>query len=345
MKNQIRDLITNPEFKKYILNPSQGDSSYWSRWRNKSPENLQAFEEAKAMIKDFYEPLSPEEFQIEAIEFRRRIGITQSEKNDIISLYETRRPRKNPWFIGIAASLVLLAAFYITISWIVSTQNQALLAERGLADNIIVKEALRGQKLTITLQDGSTAKLNSESSISYPKVFDKDVREVTITGEVFFDITSDEKWPFIVRAEDVSTKVLGTSFNVSSYPDEQYIRVALVAGNVEVSTKDKATVSLTPMKMALIHEDEKESLIKDFDIDKETAWKDNRLYFKGASFDEIESRLERWYNVEFVYDAKPVLEEYDCDASNQTLKAVLEGMSTNKFDYRISLDGKKVFIH
>ena len=343
MENRIRDLITNPEFRKYILNPSQGDSSYWAQWAGESPENLKSFEEAKAIIKDFYEPLSPEEFQIEAIEFQRRIGVTQSEKNDIISLYETRRPRRNPWFFRIAASIVFLTSLSIAITWFVNKQSAAQNSQAEIADSQITKEAHRGQKLTITLPDGSTAKLNSESTIAYPKVFDEDVREVTITGEVFFDITTNEDWPFIVRSKDVWTKVLGTSFNVSSYPDEQYIRVALVEGKVEVSAKDKAAVSLTPSKMALIHEDEENIIVKDFDIKKETAWKDNIIYFDGATFDEMQRRLERWYNVEFIYNVKPEFEEYEGDFTNESLNEVLEGLSANKFNY--TFDGKKVFIN
>jgi ferric-dicitrate binding protein FerR (iron transport regulator) len=340
MENRIRDLITNPEFRKFILNPSQGDGDYWEGWANEHPENFQAFEEAKSIIKDFYEPLSPEEFQIEAMEFQRRIGITQSEKNDIISLYETRRPKRNPWPFRVAASLTFLLALSLTISWIVSEQN---LAAVEVADGQILKEAQRGQKLTITLPDGSTAKLNSESSIEYPSVFDKEVRKVTIIGEVFFDITTNEDWPFIVSSKDVLTKVLGTSFNVSSYSDEEYIKVALVEGTVEVSAKDKAAVSLSPSEMAVIHEDEKEIIIKDFDIRKETAWKDNIIYFDGVTFDEMQRRLERWYNVEFVYDVKPVFEEFEGDFTNETLEVVLKGMSANKFEYK--LDGNKVFIN
>ena len=342
MRSRIEDLLTNPDFRKYILNPYQGDRSYWEHWINESPENKVLFEEAKSIIRQFYEPLSPEEFQIEASAFQRRIGITQAEKNDIVSLYETRRPHQNPWLVRIAASIILLATLAIAINWFVGEQTSV--PDSELANSIIKKEAPKGQKLTITLQDGSTIKLNSESYITYPREFSEDVREITLSGEAYFDISPNAEWPFVVKANNVWTKVLGTSFNISSYPDECCVKVALVEGKVEVTTIDKATVSLSASEMASVSDDQNSIAIEVFDMEKVTAWKDNRIYFVDATFDEIERTLERWYDVEFIYDAKPDFEGFQGDFTNETLELVLEGMGENKFEFEMSKDNTKVYI-
>jgi len=344
MNSRIEDLLTNPDFRKYILNPYQGNQIYWTQWIKESSENKVLFEEAKSIITEFYEPLSPEEFQIEAIEFQRKIGITQAEKNDIVSLYETRRPHRNPWFVRVAAAVLLLTALSVAISWLVDQQRNASALESKLASSIIRKEAPKGQKLTITLQDGSTIKLNSESYITYPKEFKEDVREVTLSGEAYFDITPNADWPFIVKSDNVWTKVLGTSFNIYSYPEECCVKVALVEGKVEVTTIDKAAVNLSPSEMASVYNDQKSISVEEFDIEKVTAWKDNRIYFEGATFDEIERKLERWYDVEFVYEIKPDFQDYHGDFTNDPLELVLNGMGENKFKFEMSKDNKKVYI-
>jgi len=344
MKDRIQDLVTNIEFRKFVLNPQQGDHVYWDRWKNESLENQLLFEEAAVLIKDFYEPLSAEEFQSEAIEFKRKIDVTNAEKNDIVSLYETRRSTRNPWFLRIAASLIFLIAFALTTIWYANNYSGD---SRTLSDpttTLIKKEVGRGQKLTFMLPDGSKVKLNSESSIIFPEEFRKDVREVTVSGEAFFDVTHNKDWPFVVKSKNVWTKVLGTSFNIVSNPTDNIVDVALVEGIVEVTTIDKASVQLLPSEMARIDEEKTEVIVSHVDIEKITAWKDNRLIFEDASFDEIQCRLERWYNVKFIYDKKPVFEGgYTVDVTDENLKSVLDGISANKFEF--VRKGNKILIY
>src|SRR5690606_29105984 len=90
-----------------------------------------------------------------------------------------------------------------------------------------------GQKSTITLSDGTTIKLNSGSRLRYPEAFDEGLREVHLEGEAFFDVARNEHSPFVVRTKSVTTRVLGTSFNIEAFPDEQ-ISVTVATGKVEV---------------------------------------------------------------------------------------------------------------
>ena len=106
--------------------------------------------------------------------------------------------------------------------------------------NYLTKSTERGQKATITLSDGSTVRLNSESSITYPESFAEEIRELELVGEAFFDIKKDQDRPFIVSSHKIETTVLGTSFNINAY-DSTAVSVALVSGKVKVNTTQNNT--------------------------------------------------------------------------------------------------------
>jgi len=331
MVGKLEDLLTNLNFRKCILNPNRGDTECWERWKESDDKNEQISEEAKDIILDFYSPLSPEEFESEAIEFRRRINVTSSEKEDIISLYEQRRPKHYRWYKYAAA----IAFFLITAFLILTFSGVFQSSEQQISDSnlIITKETHKGQKMTIAFKDGSVVKLNSESKISYPADFKHDRREVSLVGEAFFEVAHHEAWPFIVKTNDIYTEVRGTSFNVNSYLEKDFISIALVDGSVNVKSGDR-TVHLKPMEMVSVSTKNGTSEIKNFDLKKITGWRDNIIVFEKASFSEFESTLERWFDIEIVYDEAPVFEGgYTGDFTNQSLELILEGVSTNRFDY------------
>lgn len=344
MRKGIEELLTDKHFRKHILNPNNGEGDYWKNWLNEHEENAELFEQAKSLIIDFYKPLSEEEYQTEAINFKRKIDITISDKIDIVNLYDQGRNNRNPWILRIAATLLLVVSVAFVAGWYLNMLKNEEVVSYDATKNIIKKEAGKGQKLTITFRDGTRVKLNSESFISYPEEFSDKVREVTLSGEAFFDVAHYDDWPFIVKSKDVQTRVLGTSFNVSSYPEECCVKVALVEGKVEVKVGENVPVKLMPQKMAIIGNEDEKIEVVDFDIQKITAWKDNIIIFKRASFGDVESTLERWYNVKFIYEQQPVFEGgYTGEFAGMSLELVLKGMSTDKFDYEII--GNKVFIN
>ena len=342
MRKGIEDLLTDEHFRQHILNPSIAEGDYWKNWLNEHEENADLYEQAKSLIIDFYEPLSKEEFQAEAIDFKRKIDVTNADKNDIISLYDQRKDNRNPWILRVAASLLIIVSIAFAAGWYFNKLKNQELVSYDPTKNFIKKETDKGHKSTITFRDGTRVKLNSESFISYPEEFSGKVREVTLSGEAYFDVAHYDEWPFIVKSKGVQTRVLGTSFNVSAYPEEYCVKVALVEGSVEVKVGQREPVKLMPQKMAKIGKEEKIEVL-DFDIQKITAWKDNIIIFEKASFDEVQSTLERWYNVKFVYDQQPVFEGgYTGEFVDISLELVLKGMSANKFNYEIT--GNKVFI-
>ncbi|HEU5148770.1 MAG TPA: FecR domain-containing protein [Chryseosolibacter sp.] len=165
---------------------------------------------------------------------------------------------------------------------------------------LITSSAPKGQKSLITLADGSRIFLNSASSVSYPETFDSDKREITLTGEAFFEIARDERRPFIVRSADIVTRVLGTSFNIKSFEGEAST-VTVATGRVEVevaSTSEdlKTRVVLAPGEQAVY--DAADGLnAQKVDPFPAMAWKSQTLYFDNNTLEEVAAHLERWYNV------------------------------------------------
>lgn len=165
-----------------------------------------------------------------------------------------------------------------------------------------------GQTATLRFSDGSIIKLNGGSTLRYPQRFNNSLREVHLKGEAFFSIARDESKPFVVHAGNITTRVLGTSFNVKAYDNEQKVQVAVAEGKVGVS-QNKLTDTLTKENIQVVLEknqwvtyrDEKGSLEKkEGDIWELMAWKDQVLVFNGKSFEEAARMMERWYGVNIV---------------------------------------------
>lgn len=341
MHKTLEDLITDLSFRRHILNPNQADVANWKEWKNESEINESIYNEAKEIITGFYMPLDADEYEEETLKFRRRVNITPTEKNNITSLYGYQK-QKNPGLRYAAAIIVLITASVILYNFLFQAEDVSDQQESKII-NIIKKEAGKGQKLTITFPDGSVVKLNSESQITYPEQFSGDFRKVELIGEAYFDIAHHENWPFIVKSENTEIRVLGTSFNVTAYPEEE-TRVALVHGSVQVTTNVHSPITLQPMEMLTIMDEAQKVEVTPFDIRKTTAWKDNVIIFEKASFKEVQYALERWYNVKFHYEKAPIFKGgYTGEFNEQSLENVLKGMSSNKFRFRI--EGKDIYIH
>ncbi|MBC7921543.1 MAG: DUF4974 domain-containing protein [Ferruginibacter sp.] len=160
-----------------------------------------------------------------------------------------------------------------------------------------------GQRLTVVLPDSSRVHLNAGSRVRYPASFDHR-REVSLTGEAFFEVTPHPQRPFTVRAGKLVTTVLGTSFNVSAYPDQPGSRVAVATGKVRVALQN-AGVDARPVDRVLLTANQQAVLdaprntLQKGAVDWGTtlAWRDNVLAFQNERLEEIARRLERWYGV------------------------------------------------
>lgn len=153
----------------------------------------------------------------------------------------------------------------------------------------------------LTLPDGSRVWLNAASSIRYPTAFAADSRQVEVTGEAFFDIVKDDRKPFTVTAGQLNVQVLGTSFNVTAYPDETTIRTTLVQGAVNVSN-GSARQLLQPGEQASTAATGGPFRISKPNMEAILSWKNGEFYFQDTHIQAIMREVARWYNIEVSYE-------------------------------------------
>jgi transmembrane sensor len=200
-----------------------------------------------------------------------------------------------------------------------------------------------GKQTKVELADGSLIWLNSGSSLQYPSDFKGNIREVTLNGEAYFDIAHNEKKPFIVHVSDLNVKVLGTSFNLSSYVDDDEVQLTLEKGSVSIvqpSTNDEIA-RLVPGNMAIYSKKNQTIKLKNVDTNLYSSWRNGQFKFKGMSFEEIAKRLGRQYKVQFVFKNENLKNTtYNGSFYNyEPLEAVLKVMKTNSpFAYTMERD-------
>ncbi|TRX71437.1 FecR family protein [Carboxylicivirga sp. M1479] len=158
----------------------------------------------------------------------------------------------------------------------------------------------RGAEYQLVLSDGTKVWLNSESSLTYPVNFVGESREVLLTGEAFFDVTTNREKPFIVKTNKSSVKVFGTQFNVMSYADEAIEQTTLVEGSIAVLYNNQE-VMVKPGQQANIQSSGAEMSIVEVDTQLYTDWKDGVFRFEEMTLKEVASKLSRWYNVDFYF--------------------------------------------
>ncbi len=190
-------------------------------------------------------------------------------------------------WLRIAASIVFVIAAGFTIFYFGFTTATAYA--------VVERSTQVAQKLTFQLPDGSTVKLNSNTSLRFPENFSGSTREVYLSGEAFFEVVKDTLHPFIVHTdEDVAIRVLGTSFNIQT--TETATSIVVATGKVSVS-KDSLHTLLLPHEKATYLTTSNEIITESANLGVELAWKENTLVFDDTQLDEVARLLENWYGV------------------------------------------------
>lgn len=207
-----------------------------------------------------------------------------------------------------------------------------------------------GKKVTLQLSDGTKVQLNAGSRFAFPQSFKGKNREVHLVGEGFFEVAKNKEHPFIVSTQSVDVKVLGTKFNLSAYSSDNICETVLLEGKVEIQGKGKVfndRINLTPNQKAIYSEETKQLTKSDVpDASLYVTWIKGWYDFSSEKLDRVFGKLERFYNVKFVYDkslgenALPITGKLDLGDSISEVMDVLSGVA--KIDYKIS--GKTVII-
>jgi transmembrane sensor len=271
------------------------------------------------------------------------------------SLFKVHEPEqkvsKLDWFrrkgfLSVAAALLLLSMFTPLVYLLIakhSTNAQEV--------QLITRRTSPGQKLSIALPDGTKIKLNSDSEIQYPSQFNTDRHEVTLKGEAFFNVVHNDKVPFKVHTAGITVVVMGTSFNVSAYPENTDVKIALEKGKVKIKIaggqNGKEDILLKPNEMIEINKSSYNHEVQTFDPSQTTSWKDGCLYLGRADFNETIVKLERWFGVKFEIDPRFQSNpdwRFIGKFQDKSLSYILETLSyPNLFKYKI--EAQKVFVY
>jgi len=153
-----------------------------------------------------------------------------------------------------------------------------------------------GGQVKLALADGTRVWLDASSSIHFPTAFPSGAREVTVTGQVYFEVAPNSRQAFVVHVKDQTVQVLGTHFNINAYGGGgSGVKTTLEQGSVLVRT-GTGTLLLKPGEQA-----DGMSLKKDADLEEVLAWKNGEFRFKGAPIEVIMEQVSRWYGAEVVY--------------------------------------------
>lgn len=200
-----------------------------------------------------------------------------------------------------------------------------------------------GRQFSVRLPDGTNVWLNAASSIRYPTVFNGSERKVEITGEAYFDVIKNAQQPFrVIVNGKAEIAVLGTQFNVNAYEDVRSVNTTLIAGSVGVkeTTGKNNYVVLEPGQQAELSTGIK---VTTADVDKVMAWKNNLFNFEGISLQDAMHQLERWYDIDVVYEnGIPDIKFFGEIDRNVNLGDLLQILSNAKLRFRI--EGRKLVI-
>ena len=239
---------------------------------------------------------------------------------------KTGRSAKQSWHFAVVALIAGIIGLWF-IYTINNPQDQEL--------NWLDKEALAGQKVTITLADGSTVLLNSESRLTYPEQFRKK-REVILEGEAFFVVARNDEKPFSIKSGKLITTALGTSFNIRAFQDEN-IEVTVASGRVKISQDEKKTALPDDQGQDLILKPNQQAVYnvsgdylgkEEVDAGSYLAWRKGIIKLDNVNFDKVVKVLERWYGIKIVLENERISNcvliggEFQNQSLHQVLKTV-----------------------
>ena len=327
----------------FMRQASEEDIMYLENWLDQSEENREYFEQ----IQNTWNSI---ELEKELDEFKIRNDYNSILKKidggeDIISANKSGKINFwGKWLLKVAAIFILGFFTY----WFFSDKPKISIS--GASTNNVI-ETPRGSRATIQLPDGSRVILNAESKLTYPQQFKDWERKVSLEGEAFFEIKEDNKKQFLVKTEDITVKVFGTSFNVKSYPNENTTETTLIEGSISIyknslnadgflkelkmepnqrivlykePKKSSPSKSLNKKEITLPKRKAKLVLSKHIDTDRFISWREGQLKIESESMNKLAQTLERRYDVKIHFKDEEIKQfRFSGTFKNETIEQVL----------------------
>ena len=291
------------------------------------------------------------------------------EPDTAIAIDHSRQPIKM-FYRVVAAAAVFLAI--ISTGWLLIRSHQK---DQQVKQNIVSTK--NGSKSKIELPDGTQVWLNAGSKLIYDENYGKQYRKLQLVGEAYFDVVHNAEMPFIVKTGVMDIKVLGTAFNIRSYPDDATSEATLIRGSIEVSfpgkqvnklilkPQEKITVlnkdSLLPNTIAAQPSGQATGQLKSIppitvsaltynNADSsviETSWMMHKMIFRRKDFGALAKDMERWFNVSIQFEDSTLLtKKFTGTFKNENIKEVLVALQLSyPFHFRFGKNGDNVYIY
>jgi transmembrane sensor len=325
---------------KYLSgNIDAGERSALLQWADASEANRQFFDEMIQLWSMSAGAEEPFEADVEqawsSLEGKLPTEEAPPNTEEIVPRVVKLKRKRWDWRIAAAIAVLLLGGWWL-IPKVFNASEQVLAAEL--------------QEAPLILPDGSKVWLNEDSRVVYQRSFKK--RNIQLEGEAFFDIAWDEERPFVVEAGNARTTVLGTSFNLRAYPDEDRVELVVQSGKVQfesVQRKEKeALATLEKGQAAFVSKDTDEVIVDNRISENTTAWMRDTLVFNQESLDNVIGDLQRYFRIDIQVEDQGA---YNCNFNStfpqpklenvfDEIQTVLEGVEIRKEGDRYILRGK-----
>lgn len=316
-KYKAEEFASDPSFRRWVLDAGTEEINFWESWLLEHPEKTEEIEQGRRIllsIKSAFENISDEEVKQNIFRLSEMLESSEEKGEGVRTLWQHK-------WIKIAASIaiVLGGIWWYALS---GSPGEGAISYDYLvkASEVVMTEKINDseKQMLVTLSDGSSIILQKHSRISYPSGgFKAGRREVYLSGEAFFEIAKDPSKPFYVYANNLVTKVLGTSFAIQAYQHERTVKVMVKTGKVSVFAGTKENLLkqqakpnldgliLTPNQQVEFYRDDNHlvrTLIEKPEV-LELAIQKQLFEFDHAQISEVFATLEKTYGVKIVYDA------------------------------------------
>ena len=342
------DFLEDSDFLRWLTDPTQEDHDFWNAFLKKYPHKRDDIKEASLLFRIFHSRENKLTLTEQYDLWKNIKAEGKSSKSELVQqflkyaaifilvffsgavayyFYQNAGTREqyvlteqNPAIEGEAmvvladGSKVSLEKQMSEISYSNNGQqlvinNDTISQKSGVEKESINKVIVSyGKKSMIVLSDGTKVWLNAGSQLVYPAVFVKDIREVSLIGEAFFDVVKNPEKPFIVKASDVNVQVLGTRFDISAYPEDRTIQTVLEEGKINLKYsgnglfKRDYVVEMVPNQLVEFDKESREASSTMVNVSKFISWKEGMLEFEKVNLTRAFKQVERFYNVKILMD-------------------------------------------
>jgi transmembrane sensor len=308
-------------------------------WLESDPDNRRLFNQENELWQEASFQTKFENYKTDStwITISSRLGLGQN-KSKSVTVYRKHNLR----VIIAAASLASLIAIGAISLWVSSRKT---LQQIAVCSTTIDTKA--GEKAHIILSDSSRIILNSDSKVEYVGNYNLTDRRVKLTGEAFFEVSTNPEKPFVVQLDNMSISATGTRFNVFSFPNENRVETTLEEGAIKVMVNGKEPINVRSGQQVIYFVNTGEVRVIDVNTDTYTSWKENMLRFDDTPLEEVLRRIGRKYNVTFEVTNRELLDlKYTATFIDESIEEVMQMLKTvtpitYRIHYRTSVNDKK----